>query len=175
VRERLATGPGIYGLVVYSVLIASISDEILEELLEGTQLEVLESAVPGSQRWATSTVTFAAVLSFLIFYVVHVYAETIARHGDQPLRQAIREAARHSSGMLYTASLPTLVLVVWIIGGWSVEHASIATLAVAMLVLAYVSYEAVAQRGASIPRRILTAFISAIVGAFIIILDYFFH
>lgn len=175
VRERIATGPAIYGLVVFSVLVASISDEVLESFLEGTDLDELDAIVPGSERMATLGVTVATVLSFLIFYVVHVYAETIARHGDQSLKEAVVAAKRHSAGMLYTASLPTLVLIIWLIGGWSVENASIATLGVAMLVLAYVSYEAAAQRGARVVNRVLTALVSAIVGAVIIILDYLFR
>jgi len=154
VRERLATAPAIYGLVVFQVLVAAESDDPDEPLV---------------------LVLLWSVLSFLGFYVAHVFAEVVARHGADPLGTSIRKGFSHSAGMLYAAILPTLALLVCVLTRTEGDAASDWVLAVGMVVLAFLGYQATAQRGRPIWARLLGGLLTALVGFVVILLEYLVH
>jgi hypothetical protein len=89
--RRVFGGPSaVYGLILYSALIAGVSDESTDAL------EVL----------------FVSLFSLIIFFIAHVFAHTLSDHGEKGLRDALRGGLAHSAGMLYAAIPSTLVLIV---------------------------------------------------------------
>jgi len=154
VRERLATAPAIYGLVVYEVLIAANSDEP-----EDSALEVM--------GWA--------MIALVAFYLAHVFAEVVARHGAAPLGVAIRRGFVHSAGMLYAAVLPTIAMLVCAIAGLSGADASDWAMLVGLVVLAFLGYQATAERGRPVWARLLAAAATAVIGLLIMVIEYAVH
>ncbi len=153
-RDRLATAPAIYGLIVFVVLVTAESDEPHEPpLLIAT--------------WS--------IISFLAFYIAHVFAEVVARHGTDGFRVAARRGLGHSAGMLYSAILPTIALLVCAIAGTSGEDAGGWTILVAVVVLAVLGFLATAQRRRSFWARILGAFLIALVGSIVMFIEYAVH
>ncbi len=154
VRERLATAPAIYGLIVYVVLVNAESDEPHEP-----PLLIL--------TWS--------IIAFLAFYIAHVFAEVVARHGAEGLRGAVRKGFGHSAGMLYSAILPTIALLVCVIVGTDGEDAAGWTLLVATIVLAVLGFLATAQRRRGFWARILGAFLTALIGSVVMLIEYAVH
>lgn len=153
-RERLATAPAIYGLIVYQVLVAAESDDPHEPPL---------------------MVLLWSLLSFLGFYVAHVFAEVVARHGSASLPVAIRHGFSHSAGMLYAAILPTIALLICAAAQTNGEDAAGWTLLVGLAVLAFLGYQATAQRGRPVWARLLGALAIAFVGFVVIFIEYVVH
>jgi hypothetical protein len=154
VREHFATAPAIYGLVVFQVLIAAESDDPHDPAL---------------------LVLLWAVLSFLGFYIAHVFAEVVARHGAVELGLAIRHGFAHSAGMLYAAILPTLTILIAAAAGSSGNDAAGWALLVGLFVLAFLGYQATAQRRKRIWSRILGGIATALIGLVVIIIEYVVH
>ena len=154
IRERFATAPAIYGLVVFQVLIAAESDDPDEPLI---------------------MVLVWSLLSFVGFYVAHVFAEVVARHGNDPLGVAVRKGFSHSAGMLYAAILPTLALVICVATDTPGGDASDWVLGVGLVVLAFLGYQASAMRYRSIWARLLGGALTALIGFVVILLEYMVH
>lgn len=154
VRDRLATAPAIYGLIVYEVLIAAESDEP-----DTAPLEVL--------AWS--------LIAFVAFYIAHVFAEVVARHGNVALPEAVRHGFAHSAGMLYSAILPTVTLLICAIVGTSSDEASTYALGVGMLVLGVLGYLATAQRRRGFWWRILGGLLTALIGFIVMFIEYAVH
>jgi len=152
-RERFATPSAIYGLVLYSAVIAATSDHADDTL------EVLT----------------VAGITLIVFFIAHAFAEILAAHGAHRLRDAFRKGLAHSVGMLYAAILPTIVLIVWSFIGGSADAAADIALIAAVLVLGLLGFEAFAQRGAAWWARLLGALGTALFGGVVILLDYFVH
>ena len=154
VREHFATAPAIYGLVVFQVLIAAQSDDPHEPAL---------------------LVLLWAVLSFLGFYIAHVFAEVVARHGATELGAAIRHGFSHSSGMLYAGILPTLTILIAAAAGSGGEDAAGWALLVGLLVLVFLGYQATAQRRPRVIARVLGGIATALIGFVVIFIEYVVH
>lgn len=153
-RERFATAPAIYGLIVFQVLLAAESDDPHEPTL---------------------LVLAWAALSFIGFYVAHVFAEVLARHGSAPLPAAIRHGFLHSNGMLYAAVPPTITMLICAAVGMGGDDADGWALLVGLVVLGYLGYEAVAQRGRPVWSRLLAALATALIGFFVILIEFVVH
>lgn len=154
VRERFATAPAIYGLVVFQVLVAAESDDPEEPLL---------------------LVLVWSLLAFLGFYVAHVFAEVVARHGSDSLGVSVRKGFSHSAGMLYAAILPSLALLACVLTQTDGETASDWVLGVGLIVLAFLGYQATALRGRPLWARIVGGLLTALVGFVVILLEYMVH
>ncbi len=149
-RERLATAPAIYGLIAYEALIAATSDVEDQPLV----------------------VTFTVALELLVFFIAHAFAEVIAGLGPDRLYTAIGRGISHSLGMLYAAILPTVALLVCDLARTNAEVAADWALGVGLVVLAFLGYQAMAERGATTWRRVLGALGTAAFGLVVMLLYY---
>ena len=154
-REHLVSADAIYGLILYTALIGVASDD------DASTLDVI----------------IASVATLVIFWGAHVFAGTIAGHGidkdgnEVTLAQARRKAVAHSSRMLYAAILPTIALLPGLFHLIPTDLAVDIALLVAMIVLGVLGYQAFAQRGVSVSRRIFGGIGTAFFGLLIIILN----
>lgn len=152
-RDRFGNPSAVYGLIVFSTLMATVSDRY-------------------SETWQ---VLVEAVTSLVIFFIAHVFAHTLAEHGELSLGAAIGSAVRHSAGMLYAAVPSIAVLIAGMVEGYDAEDTVLVALAVAMLVLFVLGYSAYAERGARHAVRWVGAFGTAALGFVIFVLDYLTH
>lgn len=152
-REHFATPEAVYGLILYSVLIAGISDEHTDTL------EVL----------------LTSAFSLIIFFIAHAFAHALSAHGDQGFRRSAVHGIRSSSGMLYAAIPPTVPLIVGLTGALSTDDAVNLALLVAMLVLGVLGYSAYARQGAIVAMRVLGALGTMAFGFVVFILNYLVH
>lgn len=150
IRAHLLTADAIYGLILYSALVAGVSDD------DSNALEVL--LISGS--------------SLIIFWAAHVFAKTLAAHGsEKSLSSAMHHAFAESSGMLYASALPSVPLIVAAFGLMDTDDAVSLSLLFAMIVLGALGYNALGERGKHPVLRILGALGTASFGFFIIILN----
>jgi hypothetical protein len=157
-HEHFVTADAVYGLILYSALVGGVSNS------DTNSLEVL----------------VISAVSLLIFWGAHVFASTIANHGvkdgaEITLGQATLHAFKHSSGMLYAAVLPSIPLVVGAFGLVSTDDAVSYSLLIAMIVLGVLGYQAFAQRGAKMGRRIWGGIGTAFFGFLMIVLNVAVH
>lgn len=154
VREHFVTADAVYGLILYSALIAGVSDE------NETALEVL----------------LISVASLLIFWAAHVFAGTVAGHNaDNSLGMSLRHAFAHSSGMLYAAILPSLALILGIAHLISTDNSVDLALLIATVVLGVLGYYAFSQRRRHVVIRILGGIGTAFFGLLMIVLNLIVH
>jgi len=153
VRRRLATPPAIYGLIVYEVLIVAASDH---------------DPVP-------LTVLIVAIISLLAFYLAHSFAEALAGIGPRRVGAAIGHGFAHSAGMLYAAVPPTAVMIVCIAAGTDSDTASEWSLAAGLVVLAFLGYQAMSQRGVGVSGRLAGGSVAVVLGFIVIAIDYAVH
>lgn len=151
--SRFRTPAAIYGLVVYSALLMLTADH---------EDDVIE-------------VVIASVATLLIFFIAHVFAYTLADHGTHRLGVAVRYALTHSAGMLWAALPPTVVMLMAGSEGLTADEASSYALWATMAVLAFLGYVAYSRTGAKMGVRILGAIGTALLGAFVALLEYAFH
>jgi len=154
IREHLATAPAIYGLVVFEVLVSAESDDPEEPAL---------------------LVLMWTFITFLGFYIAHVFAEVVARHGSDGPGRAIRRGFSHSNGMLYAAVLPTVALLIAAAFGQDGPAAAGWTLLVSLIVLGFLGFEATAQRRPSFWARLGGGVLTALVGFIVIVVEYLVH
>ena len=152
-RERFLTPDAVYGLILFSVLVAGVSDD------DSSAFDVL----------------LFSVLSLVIFWSAHVFAGTVSAHGKQSLGAAMRQSLKHSSGMLYSSILPSLALVAGAFHLISTDNAVDLSLLLAMIVLGLLGYRSFAQRKSPIIVRILGALGTAFFGLLVIILNLLVH
>jgi hypothetical protein len=154
IREHLLTADAIYGLILYSALIAGVSDE------NSIALEVL----------------LVSVVSLLIFWGAHVFAQTLAAHGtEKSLAAAIRGALADSSGMLYASVLPSIPLIVGAFGVLSADDAVSLSLLIAMIVLGALGYNSLGKRGHHPVFRVLGGIGTAFFGFMVIVMNIAVH
>ncbi|MDO8384655.1 MAG: hypothetical protein Q7T17_16975 [Microbacterium sp.] len=152
--RRVFGGPSaVYGLILYSALIAGVSDESTDSL------EVL----------------IVSFISLIIFFIAHVFAHTLSDHGDHGFWNALEGGVRESAGMLYAAIPSTLVLIAGATTHMDADDSVSLALLVATLVLGVLGYSAYARRGAGRFVRIVGAIGTAILGFAIMILNYAVH
>jgi hypothetical protein len=157
-RDRFVTPDAVYGLILYAAIVGAVSDD------DSDSVEVL----------------VFSVISLVIFWGAHVFAATIASHGvkgghEVTLGSAVARSVRHSSGMLYAAILPSLVLLLGVFHVLDTDDAVSLALLAAMVVLGVLGYQAFAQRGSHVIVRVLGALGTALFGLFMIILNIAVH
>jgi hypothetical protein len=157
-HEHFVTPDAVYGLILYAALIGAVSDD------DSNSLEVL---------------IFSGI-SLVVFWGAHVFAGTIAGHGvkdgtEVRLGRATARAIGHSSGMLYAAILPSIVLLLGVFKVLSTDDAVSLALLAAMIVLGVLGYNAFAQRGSHVIVRILGAIGTAMFGLLMIVLNIAVH
>jgi hypothetical protein len=158
-RDRVVTDDAIYGTVLFAALIATSSapddhsDGVPGDTTALSPADVLDTLL-------------ISVTTLLAFWVAHVYARTLARGG-------LGEAIRHSSGMLWAAIPPTLLLILGAVGILpdSEDWAGLLSL----VVLGFVGYEAAARRGRGVGIRIVSALVAVVLGFVIIIVKVAVH
>lgn len=143
----------VYGLILYSALIAGVSDESTDSL------EVL----------------IVSFISLIIFFIAHVFAHTLSDHGEHGFWNALEGGVRESAGMLYAAIPSTLVLIAGATTRMDADDSVGLALLVATVVLGILGYSAYARRGAGRFVRIVGAVGTAILGILITILNYAVH
>ena len=154
VRDHFVTADAVYGLILYSALIAGVSDD------DETALEVL----------------LISAASLVIFWGAHVFAGTVAGHGaETALGTALRRAFGHSSGMLYASILPSLVLILGAFHLLAADDAVNLALLAATIVLGVLGYYAFSQRKRPVIIRILGGLGTAVFGTFMIVLNVIVH
>ncbi len=152
-RARFASPSAVYGLILFTVLIAVASDD----------------------HSHIGEVAIVSVSSLLVFFVAHVFAHTLADHGELGLRRATAQAVHHSSGMLYASLPPGIVLGIGAVAGANAETISDIALVVSVLVLGVLGYFAYARRTDSVAIRLVGALGTAFLGGIVMLLDYFVH
>lgn len=150
---RFRSPAAIYGLIVFTAFVTIAEDhaESIEDMLT------------------------TAVASLVIFFIAHVFAHTLTEHSEHGFRAATRNALRHGAGMLY-ASVPSILvlLIVDALGGTLGDAVDYCLLA-AFVVLAVLGYHAFQSRRAPVWARLLGAVATAMLGLFIVVLEYGFH
>lgn len=151
--DRFRTPAAIYGLIVYSALLLTTSDH----------------------HESVGEVVLVSATTLIIFFVAHVFAQTLADHGRKRLWASTAGALEHSAGMLYAAVPPTIALLLAWWQGASTDDATEAALWTAVAVLGVLGYLAYARTGSSRGMRIVGAIGTAMLGALIAVLEYAFH
>lgn len=150
---RFRSPAAIYGLIVFSALLMIGSDH------EDDTVEVV----------------LVALATLVVFFIAHVFAHTLADHGTRRLGPAIRYALTHSAGMLWAAIPPSLAMLIAGAQGMTAGDAADYAVWATMFVLAFLGYVAYSRTGAHWSLRILGAIGTALLGAFVAILEYAFH
>jgi hypothetical protein len=158
VREHFVTPDAVYGLILYTAILGGVSDD------DASSLEVL----------------LVSAFTLVVFWGAHVFAGTIAGHGvrnghEVTLGAATRLAIRHSSGMLYAAIVPTLIMLLGVFHAVEVDDAVSIALLAAMVILGVLGYQAFSQRGAKVIVRILGGVGTAFFGLLIVLLNLIVH
>lgn len=154
IRSNLVTPDAVYGLILYSALIAAVSDE------DDDAFDVL----------------LFAGLTLIIFWGAHVFAGTVAGHGEEArLRTALRKSFAHSSGMLYASILPSIPLILALFSVMSTDDAVSLSLLIAMIVLGILGYWAFARRKSPVIVRVFGGIGTGLFGLLIILLNIMVH
>jgi len=150
---RFRSPSAIYGLIVFTAFV-TIAEDHAEDI--GDMLGT-------------------SVASLLIFFIAHVFAHTLTEHAERGFRGATRHALRHGVGMLYASVPSIIVLMVVDASGGNLGDAVDSCMLAAFVVLAILGYHAFQSRRAPIWARLLGAFATAMLGMFIVALEYGFH
>lgn len=156
-RHEFVTPEAIYGTVLITVII-----------------EVQEDENPSGAGLIIS------VLTAFVFWLAHVFAHTVARHGvkrgkEVPLATAIREAIFHSTGFLTGPLIPLLLLALGPLGVLDDESAYDAAEASSLVILFVLGALALAERGRRWYACLLGGLLTAGVGVLVIILELILH
>ncbi len=155
------TPSAIYGTVVYSSLIAAAS---------------VESA--GHQ--SAIKILLFAVITVVVFWLAHVFADALAYHGDADrpdvkLRDSLGHAMFESSGMLEAAVVPSIPLVLSAFGLMPVGTAITTALWLAVAMLAVLGFLAFAVRDHRVWARIVGSGVTALFGVSVVLLEAALH
>ncbi len=143
---------------------------------------VLVSAViaVGSEDETDLDVLLFTLGSVGVFWLAHVYSGTLAREETEgPRLRAIMVAAlasaRHTAGMLAAMVLPTVALLLGVVGVLDEYVAYYLALWVGVAVLAVLGWFASARRGSPWYWRLVSAIVTATLGAIVIWLGALIH
>ena len=176
IRDHVVSADAIYGTILFAGLIAVASDENgvgdgIPGHLTTPQPGVAIHLGTSQQQTVTDylDILLLSRITLLIFWLAHVYARTIAAHGEVRMRTAIWRALDSSAGMLYSVIPTTIVLILGMVG-WLPDAADW-SLVVAILVLGVLGYQSFAERGSKVWARILGAVVSGLLGLILVVLD----
>ena len=160
VLEAYRTEYSIYGVVLVSAIVAvGWEDE--------TDLEVL----------------LFTLGSVGVFWLAHIYAGTVAREETEltevsrsrAILAAAVASARHTAGLLIAMVLPTIALLLAVVGVLDEYVAYYLALWVGVAVLAVLGWTASARRGSPWYWRLVSAIVTASLGVLVIWLGSLFH
>lgn len=180
-RDRIVTADTIYGTILFAALIAAASGQGSTDgegdgipgdaSLHGVALRFGDSAI---DRTADLDTLLVAAVTLIVFWLAHVYAHAIARHGAaKSVRTALGDALDESSGMLIAAVPSTIVLLLGVTG--LLPDAADWSLVLAVVVLGVLGWQSFAERGSGIAARIIGAVVSALLGLALVILKVSVH
>ncbi|HWI31225.1 MAG TPA: hypothetical protein VNT50_07025 [Microbacterium sp.] len=158
IRASFATEQSVYGVILVSGMIV----------------------VSGSYRSTSWQVFWSVLITVGVFWLAHVYAGTVAHHGLDHgrilgIRESFREAVAQSWGLLASALIPSLIL---LLGATQVvpDYVAIwAALWSGVLVLAVLGYVAFLRRGAPIWIRLIGAVTTAAFGLIMMLMKAIIH
>jgi hypothetical protein len=115
-----------------------------------------------------------------IVWVAHVFSEIVAgehtvTNPPTPFRVVLRHAIGHGVGLLISAVLPLVCLLVGSLGGFTRPFAYYAALGVGVLSLAVLGWFVFAHRGNAWPIRLAGAAGTALLGGVVVGLNAFVH
>lgn len=127
--------------------------------------------------WAVFTTVIATVF---VFWAAHVYAGTVAHHGLEEdritgLREAFRMSLQRSLGLLTSALIPSLILLLGTTRVVDDATAIWVAMWVSVVVLFVLGFVGFTRRGATLPWRILGALGTAAFGLAMIVLKAIVH
>lgn len=157
-RASFATEAAVYGVI----------------LVAG--LEVV-AAVGGKTSWEVFTIVIVTVV---VFWAAHVYAGTLAHLGLAHDRvvgigEAFRISLKHSAGLLASALVPSLILLLGTTDVIDDDAAIWLSLWAGVVVLEVLGWIAFSRRGAAWPMRLLGAFATGAFGFVMIVAKAFIH
>jgi len=158
VRTTFVTEESVYGVILVSGMI-------------------VVAGAPGSSSFE---VFWKVLGTVIVFWAAHVYAGTVARHGldherMMGLRDAFRASFRRSLGLLASAMIPSLILLLGATRAIPDAYAIWTALWAGVVVLAVLGWIAFARRGAAWPMRLAGALATATFGVAMIVLKAFIH
>jgi hypothetical protein len=158
VRTTFATEESVYGVILVSGMIV----------------------VAGASAGSAFEVFWTVLGTVIVFWAAHVYAGTVARHGLEEghvigLRQAFRASFRRSLGLLASAIIPLLILLLGATRAIDDAFALWCALWAGVVVLAVLGWIAFTRRGASWPVRLAGSLATATFGIAMIALKAFIH
>ncbi|WP_395245891.1 hypothetical protein ACGGZK_08855 [Agromyces sp. MMS24-K17] len=151
-----------------------------EEAVYGVILVAGMIVVAGGHGATSWSVFTTVVVTVVVFWAAHVYAGTVAHHGLEHdrvtgLGEAFRMALRRSFGLLASALIPSLILLLGTTRVVDDLTAIWISLWVCVLVLAVLGFIAFSRRGASWPMRILGSLTTAAFGLAMILAKALIH
>ena len=115
-----------------------------------------------------------------IVWVAHVFSEVVAgehavTNPPTPFRVVLRHAIGHGAGLLISAVLPVVCLLIGSLGGITRSSAYYASLGVGVLSLGVLGWFVFAHRGNAWPIRLAGAVGTALLGAIVVALNGIIH
>lgn len=158
VRTTFVTEESVYGVILVSGMI-------------------VVAGGPGSNAFE---VFWKVLGTVIVFWAAHVYAGTVARHGldDERimgLREAYRASFRRSLGLLASAMIPSLILLLGATRAIPDAYAIWTALWAGVVVLAVLGWIAFARRGSPWPIRLAGSLGTAAFGVAMIVMKAFIH
>jgi hypothetical protein len=155
-REQIATPQAIYGTLLVSAIIGSASDSDPDRV-------VLE----------------LALRTAIVFWIAHVFADGLAhigRSGDgMSVATSLRFGLRHGAGLLYSAIIPCVFLLIGALGLLDEYVAYYLALAIPVLLLGALGWLMMANRGSAWAIRLAAAAITALLGVIVILIKIALH
>ncbi|HMH59015.1 MAG TPA: hypothetical protein VK537_07520 [Galbitalea sp.] len=120
------------------------------------------------------------VSTIVIVWIAHVFSELVAgehtvTNPPTPFRRVLSHAMKHAVGLLISAVLPLVTLLIGVAGLLPNHVAYLAALGVAVLSLAVLGWFVFAHRGNPWPIRLLGALGTALMGAIVVALNALVH
>ncbi|WP_139416441.1 hypothetical protein [Agromyces laixinhei] len=158
VRATFVTEESVYGVLLVSGMIVA-------------------SGGHGESAWR---VFWSVAVTVVVFWAAHVYAGTVAHHGLDDdrivgLGESFRIARRRSRGLLFSAAIPLLILLLGATRAIPDTFALWAALWAGVVVLAVLGFVAFHRRGAWWPVQILGSIVTAAFGIALIVLKAVVH
>jgi hypothetical protein len=164
------------GGTVHLVHASFATEEAVYGVLLVAGMIIVASGYAGSS-WNVFTTVVATVF---VFWAAHVYAGTVAHHGLEEdrvtgLREAFRMSLQRSLGLLTSALIPSMILLLGATRVVDDSNAIWAALWVSVIVLFVLGFIGFTRRGASWPWRIVGALGTAAFGFAMIALKALVH
>lgn len=151
-----------------------------EEAVYGVILVAGMIVVSGGHGESSWTVFTTVVVTVLVFWAAHLYAGTVAHHGLERdrvtgLHEAFQMALTRSMGLLASALIPSVILLLGATKVIDDQSANWLALWMCVLVLAVLGFIAFTRRGASWPMRIIGSLTTAAFGVIMIVAKALIH